>query len=139
MALYCRQSLRQHLDADRIFAVTKDGFGVFEQQFAYPYPFGKYDQVFVPEYNAGAMENIGCVTFRDEYLFRSRVTQASYARRQDTILHELSHMWFGNLVTMRWWDDLWLKESFATWASNFAVSELATNERAVWARFLHSF
>ena len=139
MALYCRRSLLEHLDADQIFAVTTDGFDVFETQFGYPYPFGKYDQVFVPEYNGGAMENVGCVTFRDEYLFRSRVTAASYSRRQDTILHELSHMWFGDLVTMRWWDDLWLKESFATWASNFAVSELAEDQTAVWARFLHGF
>jgi aminopeptidase N len=139
MALYCRHSLLEHLDAEEIFAITTDGFGVFESQFGYPYPFGKYDQVFVPEYNAGAMENIGCVTFRDEYLFRSRVTAASHSRRRDTILHELSHMWFGDLVTMRWWDDLWLKESFATWASNFAVAELATDQTAVWARFLHGF
>jgi aminopeptidase N len=139
MAIYCRASLFEHLDADEIFRVTTDGFDVFETQFEFPYPFGKYDQVFVPEYNAGAMENVGCVTFRDEYIFRSRVTAATRSRRQDTILHELSHMWFGDLVTMRWWDDLWLKESFATWASNFAVSELAEDQRAVWARFLHGF
>ena len=139
MAIYCRRSLLAHLDAEEIFGITTDGFDVFETQFAFPYPFGKYDQVFVPEYNAGAMENVGCVTFRDEYIFRSRVTAAARSRRQDTILHELSHMWFGDLVTMRWWDDLWLKESFATWASNFAVSELSTDQRAVWARFLHGF
>ena len=139
MAIYCRASLLEHLDADEIFTITTDGFDVFETQFGFPYPFGKYDQVFVPEYNAGAMENVGCVTFRDEYIFRSRVTAASRSRRQDTILHELSHMWFGDLVTMRWWDDLWLKESFATWASNFAVSELAQDKTAVWARFLHGF
>jgi aminopeptidase N len=139
MAIYCRRSMMEHLDADEIYAITTNGFGVFETQFGVPYPFGKYDQVFVPEYNAGAMENVGCVTFRDEYIFRSRVTAAARSRRQDTILHELSHMWFGDLVTMRWWDDLWLKESFATWASNFAVSELAEDKTAVWARFLHGF
>ncbi|GAA1431530.1 aminopeptidase N [Microlunatus lacustris] len=139
MAIWCRASLLEHLDAEEIFQITTDGFDVFETQFEFPYPFGKYDQVFVPEYNAGAMENVGCVTFRDEYIFRSRVTAASRSRRQDTILHELSHMWFGDLVTMRWWDDLWLKESFATWASNFAVSELAQDQTAVWARFLHGF
>ena len=139
MAVYCRQSLLEHLDADEIFRVTSNGFGVFEDRFGYPYPFGKYDQVFVPEYNAGAMENIGCVVFRDEYIFRSRVTAASLSRRQDTILHELSHMWFGDLVTMRWWDDLWLKESFATWASNFAVSEQSQDQPAVWGRFLTGF
>ncbi|WP_375423969.1 aminopeptidase N [uncultured Friedmanniella sp.] len=139
MGVYCRQSLVDHLDADAILKVTTDGFDVFEGHFAFPYPFGKYDQIFVPEYNAGAMENIGCVVFRDEYIFRSRVTAASRSRRQDTILHELSHMWFGDLVTMRWWDDLWLKESFATWASNFAVSEQSSDQRAVWARFLSGF
>ncbi len=139
MGVYCRQSLLEHLDADAILKVTTDGLEVFEGHFAHPYPFGKYDQVFVPEYNAGAMENIGCVVFRDEYLFRSRVTAASRSRRQDTILHELSHMWFGDLVTMRWWDDLWLKESFATWASNFAVSEQSSDQRGVWARFLSGF
>jgi aminopeptidase N len=139
MGVYCRQSLFEHLDAEAILKVTTDGFEVFEGHFAHPYPFGKYDQVFVPEYNAGAMENIGCVVFRDEYIFRSRVTAASRSRRQDTILHELSHMWFGDLVTMRWWDDLWLKESFATWASNFAVSEQSSDQAAVWARFLSGF
>ena len=139
MAIYCRQSLLEHLDADEIFRVTTNGFAVFEDRFGHPYPFGKYDQVFVPEYNAGAMENIGCVVFRDEYIFRSRVTAASLSRRQDTILHELSHMWFGDLVTMRWWDDLWLKESFATWASNFAVSEQSDDQPAVWGRFLSGF
>lgn len=139
MALYCRQSLVQDLDAEEILTITTNGFAVFEGHFGFPYPFGKYDQVFVPEYNAGAMENIGCVVFRDEYIFRSRVTAASRSRRQDTILHELSHMWFGDLVTMRWWDDLWLKESFATWASNFAVSEQSDDQPAVWARFLSGF
>src|SRR4051794_5113459 len=135
MRLLCRQSLAESLDADAIFAATSGGFGVFEQHFGVPYPFGKYDQAFVPEYNSGAMENVGCVTLRDEYVFRSRVTQASRDYRRDTILHELSHMWFGDLVTMRWWDDLWLKESFATWSSNFAVSEQAEDPSINWATF----
>ena len=107
---------------------------MFEEHFGHPYPFGKYDQVFVPEYNGGAMENVGCVTLRDDYLFRSKVTQASLHYRRDTILHELSHMWFGDLVTMRWWDDLWLKESFATWAACFAVSERADDPAAAVGR-----
>ena len=135
MSILCRQSVQDHLDADRIFATTTDGFAVFERHFGYPYPFGKYDQVFVPEFNGGAMENVGCVTFRDEYLFRSRVTAAAHQVRDDTILHELSHMWFGDLVTMRWWDDLWLKESFATWASHFCVGETAEDPTATWAAF----
>ncbi len=137
LGLLCRASLAEHLDADRIFATTTGGFDVFEEHFAYPYPFAKYDQVFVPEYNSGAMENIGCVVIRDEYVFRGRVTEASYRTRDDTILHELSHMWFGDLVTMRWWDDLWLKESFATWASHFAAGELGDPD-ANWASFCNS-
>ena len=139
MALLCRRSLAAHLDAERLFAITMAGFEVFERHFGYPYPFGKYDQVFVPEYNGGAMENVGCVTFRDEYLFRSRVTPASYRTRDDTILHELSHMWFGDLVTMRWWDDLWLKESFASWAANFALAEIDGDPARTWASFTNGF
>ncbi|HET9650360.1 MAG TPA: aminopeptidase N [Microlunatus sp.] len=137
LGLFCRASLADHLDADRLFATTTGGFGVFEEHFAYPYPFGKYDQVFVPEYNSGAMENIGCVVLRDEYVFRGRVTEASYRTRDDTILHELSHMWFGDLVTMTWWDDLWLKESFATWSSHFAAGELGDPD-ANWASFCNA-
>lgn len=134
MSVLCRASSAEHLDADRIFATTTAGFAVFERHFGFPYAFGKYDQVFVPEYNGGAMENVGCVTFRDEYLFRGRVTEASYRVRDDTILHELSHMWFGDLVTMTWWDDLWLKESFATWASHWASGEFGDAD-AAWAAF----
>ncbi len=135
MTLACRRSVAEYLDADTIVEVTSRGFDVFEKHFDFPYPFGKYDQVFVPEYNGGAMENIGCVTFRDEYLFRSKVPQASLDYRRDTILHELSHMWFGDLVTMRWWDDLWLKESFASWASVFAVGETADDPTIARAGF----
>ena len=137
-ALYCRQSVVEHLDADEILAITSGGFAVFEHHFGIAYPFGKYDQVFVPEYNGGAMENVGCVTFRDDYLFRSKVTAASLDHRRNTILHELSHMWFGDLVTMRWWDDLWLKESFATWSASFAVSEQADDPELSWAAFTSS-
>ncbi|HEY0239525.1 MAG TPA: aminopeptidase N, partial [Friedmanniella sp.] len=131
----CRRSLAESLDTDAILEVTQGGFTTFERHFGMAYAFGKYDQAFVPEYNAGAMENIGLVTLRDEYIFRSRVTQASRDYRQEVILHELAHMWFGDLVTMRWWDDLWLKESFATWSSNFAVGELTDDPAANWASF----
>ncbi len=134
LAVYCRQSLVEHLDAAEIFDITKRGFAFFEQLFDYPYPFGAYDQLFVPEFNAGAMENAGCVTYRDEYLFRSRVTDAAYERRAETILHEMAHMWFGDLVTMKWWNDLWLNESFATWASVLAESE-ATRWTQAWTTF----
>ena len=114
--------------------MTRRGFGFFEDVFGLAYPFAKYDQLFVPEFNAGAMENAGCVTHHEDYVFRSRVTDAAYERRAETILHEMAHMWFGDLVTMRWWDDLWLNESFATWASVLAQAE-ATRWTEAWTTF----
>ncbi len=134
LGVYCRASLAEHLDADEILTVTKQGFAFFEQAFGIPYPFGKYDQLFVPEFNAGAMENAACVTFLDDYVFRSRVTYSAYEQRANTILHEMAHMWFGDLVTMKWWDDLWLNESFAEWASHFA-SVAATRYTDAWTSF----
>ncbi|GLF93681.1 aminopeptidase N [Streptomyces yaizuensis] len=117
----CRKSLAKHFDADDIFLVTRQGLDFFHDRFDFPYPFGKYDQAFVPEYNIGAMENPGCVTFHEDFVFRGRVTQASYERRANVILHEMAHMWFGDLVTMVWWDDLWLKESFADFMGSYAM------------------
>ncbi|MGH9000799.1 MAG: aminopeptidase N [Acidimicrobiia bacterium] len=134
LGLYCRQSLARHLDADEIFEITAAGFDFFEELFGIAYPFGKYDQLFVPEFNFGAMENAGCITFSERHLFRSKVTEAERAGRADTILHEMAHMWFGDLVTMRWWDDLWLNESFATFASNHALVS-ATRFRSAWTIF----
>ena len=134
MGVFCRESLAQYLDADDIFELTKQGFAFFEEQFKTPYAFGKYDQLFVPEFNAGAMENAGCVTFLEDMVFRSRVTDAAYEQRANTILHELAHMWFGDLVTMSWWDDLWLNESFAEWASHFANVN-ATRYTDAWTTF----
>ncbi|MEW2517940.1 aminopeptidase N [Actinacidiphila alni] len=134
LSALCRKSLARHFDADEIFTVTKQGLDFFHDNFDYPYPFGKYDQAFVPEYNIGAMENPGCVTFREEYVFRGKVTRASYEGRANVILHEMAHMWFGDLVTMRWWDDLWLKESFADFMGAFAMVE-ATQYDAGWITF----
>ena len=134
LGIYCRRSLAEHLDAEEIFAVTKQGFDFFHELFDYRYAFGKYDQCFVPEFNAGAMENAGCITLLEDYVFRSRVTDASYERRAETILHEMAHMWFGDLVTMRWFDDLWLNESFATYASVVAQAQ-ATRWTHAWTTF----
>ncbi|MFC6883911.1 MULTISPECIES: aminopeptidase N [Actinomadura] len=134
LGVYCRASLAEHLDAEAIVDVTRQGFAFFEEVFDRPYPFTKYDQLFVPEFNAGAMENAGCVTFLEDYVFRSRVTDAAYERRAETILHEMAHMWFGDLVTMRWWDDLWLNESFATYMSVLCQAE-ATKWKGSWTTF----
>jgi aminopeptidase N len=134
LGLYCRASLAEHMDAERLFTETKQGFGFYHRNFGAPYPFSKYDQLFVPEFNAGAMENAGAVTFLEDYVFRSRVTRYAYERRAETLLHEMAHMWFGDLVTMRWWDDLWLNESFATFASVLAQAE-ATEYKNAWTSF----
>ena len=134
LGVYARSSLFEFLDADYIFDITKKGFAYFEQKFGVPYPFEKYDQLFVPEFNAGAMENAGAVTFTESYVFRSQVSDAVRERRVVTILHELAHMWFGDLVTMRWWNDLWLNESFAEWASTIATAE-ATEWTEAWTTF----
>ncbi|MFD5632483.1 aminopeptidase N [Streptomyces sp. NPDC127072] len=130
----CRKGLAPYFDSDDVFLVTKQGLDFFHEHFDYPYPFGKYDQAFVPEYNLGAMENPGLVTFREEYIFRGKVTQASYEGRANVILHEMAHMWFGDLVTMEWWDDLWLKESFADFMGAFSLVG-ATRFKDGWITF----
>ncbi|MFF4542975.1 aminopeptidase N [Streptomyces sp. NPDC001406] len=130
----CRKGLAPYFEADDVFLITKQGLDFFHDHFDYPYPFGKYDQAFVPEYNLGAMENPGLVTFREEYIFRGKVTQASYEARANVILHEMAHMWFGDLVTMEWWDDLWLKESFADFMGTFA-NVGATRFTNAWVTF----
>ncbi|WP_285029902.1 aminopeptidase N [Mycolicibacterium sp. lyk4-40-TYG-92] len=134
LGIFCRASLAEFMDAERLFTETKQGFSFYHKNFGTPYAFGKYDQLFVPEFNAGAMENAGAVTFLEDYVFRSKVTRYSYERRAETVLHEMAHMWFGDLVTMRWWDDLWLNESFATFASVLCQAE-ATEYKQAWTTF----
>ena len=134
---YCRQSLVEFLDREELVDLTKKSFAFFEEQFDFPYPFEKYDQLYVPEYNMGAMENAGCVTLRDEYLPRSRQPRSFYEFRCSVITHEMAHMWFGNLVTMRWWDDLWLNESFAEWACYYCEAE-ATDFTEAWTGFANA-
>ncbi len=136
LGVYCRESMKQHLDADDLFLITKQGFDFFHEQFGVRYPLPKYDQIWVPDFNAGAMENFGCVTHAEaHYIFRSQVTDFEYEQRANTILHELAHMWFGDLVTMRWWNDLWLNESFAEWASHWCNTQ-ATRFSDAWTTFL---
>jgi aminopeptidase N len=132
--VYCRKGLAQFLDADVILDDTQKGFDFYEKHFQMDYPFEKYDQLFVPEFNAGAMENAGCVTFLEDYIFRSKPPQARVERRTVTVLHELAHMWFGDLVTMKWWNDLWLNESFAEYVSTLATVE-TTKYKNNWVTF----
>lgn len=134
LGVYCRQSLAEYLDADFVFEQTVSGFRFYESHYGRPYPFTKYDQIFVPEYNAGAMENAGCITFRDEYIFRTKPSGAQLEQLTNTILHELAHMWFGDLVTMKWWDDLWLNESFAEFMSYWCMAE-GTRFSDAWTGF----
>ena len=134
LGVYCRKSLAEHMDSAEILDLTKRGFAYYENLFATHYAFTKYDQIFVPEFNAGAMENAGCVTHRDDYIFRSRPVEARVERRAVTILHELAHMWFGDMVTMTWWNDLWLNESFAEYTSTLATAE-TTRFTDAWTTF----
>ncbi|MEV7662416.1 aminopeptidase N [Paenarthrobacter sp. NPDC089316] len=134
LALYCRASLAPSFDAGELFRLTKSGLEFFNNLFDYPYPWGKYDQAFVPEYNLGAMENPGLVTFTEKYVYASRATDAQYQARANTLMHEMAHMWFGDLVTMTWWDDLWLKESFADFMGTLGVDR-ATDWDTAWVNF----
>jgi aminopeptidase N len=134
LGIWARRSLARFVDADEMFEVTKQGLDYYAALFDHPFPFAKYDQVFVPEFNSGAMENVGAVTFSENYVFRDPPTETQRLTRAETALHELAHMWFGDLATMRWWDDLWLNESFATYVSNLALDE-ATRFEAAWSSF----
>jgi aminopeptidase N len=135
LGIYCRKSMMQYLDPEDIFLITKQGFEYFEKVFGLAYPFEKYDQIAVVDFNFGAMENAGAVTFREDVLvFRSHMPEKAYLSRANTILHEMAHMWFGDMVTMFWWDDLWLNESFAEWSSYLALSE-STRFKGAWTEF----
>jgi aminopeptidase N len=134
LGVWTRSSLARFIDPDEIFEVTRQGIDYFAALFDHPFPFAKYDQVFVPEFNSGAMENVGAVTFSESYVFRDPPTGTQRLARAETVLHELAHMWFGDLATMRWWDDLWLNESFATYVSNLALAE-ATRFDGAWRSF----
>jgi len=121
LRLFARDSLAKHLDTPEWFNITKKGLAFYGEYFGVPYPYGKYDQILVPDFNAGAMENVGAVTFSEKFIYQSRATEEDRKDRADTILHEMAHMWFGDLVTMRWWNGLWLNESFATYLSSVAL------------------
>ena len=137
LALYCRASMAPSFDPEALFTLTKNGLDFFNELFDFPYPWGKYDQAFVPEYNLGAMENPGLVTFTENYVFTSRAADSQYQARANTLLHEMAHMWFGDLVTMQWWDDLWLKESFADYMGTLGVDR-TTDWATAWVNFANN-
>jgi aminopeptidase N len=140
LGLYARESLARYLDeqAEELFGITRQGLDFFAKEFGFPYPFDEYNQLFVPEFNVGAMENPGCVTFNETYIFRSRATGMQRARRGETIVHEMAHVHgFGDVTTMRWWGDLWLNETFATYMANKALVE-ATEFHNAWVDFANT-
>ncbi|MCH8200101.1 MAG: aminopeptidase N, partial [Chloroflexi bacterium] len=134
LGFYCRRSLVKHVDIDELWELTKQGLDFFASFFDYAYPFTKYDQIAVPEFNHGAMENVGAVTHNEFIIYRDPPTETQRATRANIILHEMAHMWFGNLVTMRWWNDLWLNESFAEYMAHLATDE-ATRFDGAWQAF----
>ncbi len=136
LGLLCRSSMARALDddADELFTVTRQCFDEFHRLFGIPYPFGKYDQAFVPDFNAAAMENPGCVTMREAYLFTTKVPRGIRVQRATTVAHEMAHQWFGNLVSPKWWDDLWLNEAFAEYMGNRVTAEVTEfTDALVWA------
>ena len=137
LALYCRASMAPSFDTAALMGLTKNGLDFFNRLFDFPYPWGKYEQAFVPEYNLGAMENPGLVTFTESYVFTSRAADSQYQARANTLLHEMAHMWFGDLVTMQWWDDLWLKESFADYMGTLGVDR-TTDWDTAWVNFANN-
>lgn len=137
LGLFCRKTLSKYMNPEIYFRWSIEGFKYYNSFFGYTYPFSKYDQLFVPEFKFGAMENIGCVTYRDQFLFKDPPSKLMLSRVCEVFLHEMAHMWFGNLVTMKWWEDLWLNESFATFMSFLAKEDKLLHEHpTVWIEFL---
>lgn len=134
LRLACRRTLARYLDFEDVFEVTRAGLDFFHERYGITFPWGSYDQIYVPEYNLGAMENPGCITFNEAYISRSTPTFSERQRRANTTLHEMCHMWFGDLATPAWWDDLWLKESFAENQGASAIAS-ATQYTGEWANF----
>ncbi len=134
LRLLCRASLLEHLDGEAIFGLTKAGIDFYEQLFDQPYAFGKYDQIFVPEFNWGGMENVAAVTYTDTVVFRDPPTKDQVVRRAEYLMHELAHMWFGDLVTMTWWSDVWLNESFASYVAYLALDDMGEFP-SIWQDF----
>ena len=135
LGVLCRGSIAPHFDADEFFEVTRQGLTFFSDFFDFRYPFDKYDQVFVPEFNMGAMENVGCITFSERMIFRDPPTDIQRLNRAEVVLHEMAHMWFGDLVTMQWWNDLWLNESFATYMAYLAMEQATRWSGSAWSAF----
>ena len=135
LGVLCRESIAPHFDADEFFEVTRQGLTFFSDFFDFRYPFDKYDQVFVPEFNMGAMENVGCITFSERMIFRDPPTEIQRLNRAEVVLHEMAHMWFGDLVTMQWWNDLWLNESFATYMAYLAMERATRWSDSAWSAF----
>ena len=135
LGVLCRSSLEQYFDADEFFEVTRQGLSFYSDFFDFRYPFGKYDQVFVPEFNMGAMENVGCITYSERMIFRDPPTEIQRLNRAEVVLHEMAHMWFGDLVTMQWWNDLWLNESFATYMAYLAMQRATRFGDSAWSAF----
>src|SRR5699024_1195701 len=133
LGIWARKSLAKFVDADQMLEITRAGFAFYERNFGVEYPFTKYDQIFVPEFNAGAMENVGAVTITEDYVFRAPVAQATVIRRSSTVLAGRADMLFWVFVTMQRWDDLWLNESFAEFVSHLAAMEAGFE--AAWTTF----